>query len=320
MYKNKVLIDLLSEMFGFPRSYSHNLVEVDFNCPICDGGRNKFNLGVNTVKKLFHCWSCDYRGGLEYLISKHGSARQLEKYSEVLLYLARERLSSKYTDKTLDSEHLNLGSFRSLKTSWADSLHYRAAMNYLNTRKISGDIIKEWDICYSEDGKYKNRIIIPSKSESGQLEYFVARAFYDSVVPKYRNPSVSKQSIIFGEKFIDWKKPVILVEGVFDAIVLYNSIPLLGTKIKSNTKLMKKLIENKSRIILALDFDKVGRDKTIELGKYLTGFGLSVKVLYSLTHKDLSEVFQKVGRRGIIDLFKLAKDFDELSLSIERIK
>ena len=55
---------------------------------------------------------------------------------------------------------------------------------------------------------------------------------------KYKNPPMSKDTVGF-ELFINWNEPIVLCEGVFDAIAIRNNaIPLLG-KFLSKTLLKK---------------------------------------------------------------------------------
>ena len=62
MEKFKDIVSLISEFLNFPRNYNHNSTEVEWNCPHCDNGRNKFNLAVNIENNVFHCWACGYKG------------------------------------------------------------------------------------------------------------------------------------------------------------------------------------------------------------------------------------------------------------------
>ncbi len=64
---------------------------------------------------------------------------------------------------------------------------------------------------------------------------------------KYKNPKVSKDIIGF-DLFINWDLPIVLCEGVFDAIAIKrNAIPLFGKTIPKS--LHKKIIEKKVRDI-----------------------------------------------------------------------
>lgn len=311
MFRNKKLVNLLAEIFGFPRKFDHGIVEVEYNCPHCDQGRNKFNMVVNTDSHVFHCWACGYKGKVDRLLWDYGNDRQKLEWKGMR---HDGEIASDTTEST--SEPILLTGFRSLRTKWSDSLTSKAALRYLKERGIGTDLIDKWDICYAEDGKYRDRIIIPSKSIDGQIEYFVARDIFDTQKLKYKNPPSRKEAIIFGEKFIDWGKPVVLTEGVFDAIVLYNAVPLLGSKIEGHKKLLRKIFECRTPIILGLDMDSTGKDANIEIGKYLMNLGVPVYTIQGNEYGDLAKAFEVGGREYIVDLIRNAQPFDEMDLLI----
>jgi len=312
-YRDPNLIALLSEIFNLPKQVNHAQKDFLYNCPKCDGGRNKFNLSIDVENKIFKCWACGWKGKLSKAVFERGSRGQIERFKALKL-----STSSIHKKITVETESLSLSAFRSLKHQWKDSINYVAAMRYLRNRNINQEIIDKWDICYAENGKYKNRIIIPSKNLDGKIDYFIARDFYGTSSIKYKNPPLRKSEIIFGERFIDWKKPIFITEGVFDAIVIYNAIPILGTNVKAYKKLVKKLMQNRSTVILGFDSDKIGKQKEISVAKYLIGLGCTVytlpKELYS--EEDLSEIYKKSGKAGIISLIKSAQSFDELDAAI----
>lgn len=312
MYYNKQLVDLLSEILGFPKRYTHGLVELEFNCPSCRN--NKFNLAVNTDKKKFQCWACEYRGTIDKIVKEFGTIPQRRLY-ETIVSNSRIQIS-KQNSKV---EPISIGSFRSMKHEWKDSLDFYAAKRYLATRKIDPLLIAKWDICYAEDGPYSNRVIIPSKRLDGKVEYFVARDFYDTDRYKYKNPPLRKSEIIFGEKFIDWKKPVILTEGVFDAIVLPNSVPILGSKIEGNTKLIKTIVANRTPIIIGFDEDKTGLRGKKKVGKYLESLGITLYLLPENEYNDLAKAYQMKGKDYLISLIRGAKKYDEMDLAIKSL-
>jgi DNA primase len=97
-------------------------------------------------------------------------------------------------------------------------------------------------------------IIIPSYDAEGNLNYFISRNFNKNSKIKYKNPDVSRD-IIGLELFINWNTPIVLCEGIFDAIAIKrNAIPLLGKTIQNN--LMKKIINSTvQNIYIALDKD-----------------------------------------------------------------
>ena len=312
-YHNPKLISLLYELFGFPRLSSRGKKDLEYNCPHCDGGRNKFNLSIDVDNLIYHCWACGYKGKAHKLFKDFGNPRQILEFN---------LLNTKYKPEKIkkeDEEILSLSEFKSLKYNWSPSPNYTAAMKYLRKRNIDQEIINRWDICYSESGKYKNRIIIPSKSLDGKIDYFIARDFFDVTKLKYKNPRLKKDEVIFGEKFIDWNKPIIITEGVFDAIVIYNAIPILGTNIKNYKKLLRNLIYNKSTVILGFDADKTGKEKEIKVAQFLLNLGVIVYILPKTKYNeynDLSEIYNKEGKKGIINLIKSAQPFDKLDAAI----
>ena len=85
------------------------------------------------------------------------------------------------------------------------------------------------------------------------LNYFVGRSIYKDGM-KYKNPPVSKNVIGF-DLFINWDEPIVLCEGVFDAIAIKrNAIPLFGKTVPKI--LMKKIYEKcVSTIYILLDRD-----------------------------------------------------------------
>jgi len=113
------------------------------------------------------------------------------------------------------------------------------ALSYLDRRKVSPSEILKYQIGYCEEGIYKHKIIVPSYDENGMLNYFVGRSFYDTAY-KHKNPDVSKDVVGF-EMFINWDLPIVICEGVFDAMaVRMNSIPLFGKSPQS--ELQKKIL------------------------------------------------------------------------------
>ena len=95
---------------------------------------------------------------------------------------------------------------------------------------------------YCDAGSYANRIIIPSYDEKDELNYFIARSYYESSLP-YKNPPISKNTVIF-ENMIDWSEPLVLCEGAFDAIAIKrNAVPILGKFIPDELWKAKRLTD-----------------------------------------------------------------------------
>lgn len=323
----KSILVLLNEMFGFPRHYSANSVELEYICPhkTCDAGKTrKYNLQVNIQKNVFHCWACGYKGygvvegingKLPKLINDWATDSQ-KQYFKVNVEPSLSNLKFKEKEKPVISE-LYVGSFRSLSVPWEDSIHWRAVSNYIRSRGITQHLIEKWDICYSESGPYKHRVIIPYKAESGKIEYFVARSYYDQIKPPYLNPPLKRYDMIFGERFIDWTSTVVLVEGVFDSIVIPNAVPLLGCDFKSYTKLKKKILDNDTSIILCLDED--ARSNSIKIYNEIQSLGINTKVVLSSDYGDMNSLYCNGGLPTVMKLLASAKTLSKTEILMEML-
>tara|TARA_R110000824_G_scaffold6062_3_gene27848 strand:- start:7372 stop:7992 length:621 start_codon:yes stop_codon:yes gene_type:complete len=171
------------------------------------------------------------------------------------------------------------------KTNDVD-ITYKHVMKHLMERKISmGDIIR-YGVGYCDDGEFSNRIIVPSYDSTGKLNYFIARDIFPNSKMKYKNPTMSKNVVIF-ELLINWKMPVVLCEGVFDAMAIKrNAIPLLG-KFPSR-ELIKRMIQERVKIVyIALDQD--AKKDAIKLAEYLLSYGIT-PFSVNLQDKDPSEL------------------------------
>lgn len=93
-----------------------------------------------------------------------------------------------------------------------------------------------------------------------------------------------KTEFFFNEQNIDWHKPVVLVEGPFDAINVDNSIAFLG-KVLSDTQLTILLDNLKAPLILYLDGDKAGDFSTKAIYEAISPF-FDIKIVYSESHED----------------------------------
>ena len=162
-----------------------------------------------------------------------------------------------------------------------------------------------YNLHYCLNGVYQNRIIVPSYDSNGQLNYFVGRDFYKGGM-KYKNPPIPKDIIGF-DLYIDWSQPIVLCEGVFDAIAIKNnSIPLFGKTILP--KLFEKILTKKVKhIIISLDEDAF--QDSLKMIKKFFDNGISVNFV-KLTNSDPSDL----GYKKMIDKLETSTEvnFKEL--------
>ena len=263
-----------------------NKGNVAFHCPFCSHHKKK--LEVNLISQHWHCWICNAKGRKLITLFKK---LNVERYKINKLFELINETDYQVNKKISDKRTLNYPVDAKPLWKLSNTPDYRNAIYYLKNRNIGIYDILKYQISYCESGEYSGKIIIPSFDSTGELNYFVARAFYQDDAIKHKNPYVSKDIIGF-ELFINWKLPIILVEGAFDAITIKrNAIPLFGKTISN--KLKQKIIEkNVKEIYICLDND--AKKQALETAEYFMANGINVYFV-DLKEKDPNEIgFPKI--------------------------
>jgi hypothetical protein len=104
---------------------------------------------------------------------------------------------------------------------------------------------------------------------------------------KYLNPP-SNKDFIFNELYLDWNKDVTIVEGVFDAIVVGNAIPLLGSTLREDSYIFQKIVDKCDKVYIALDED--AKKKESKIGRILTSYGVDVYRVDTSGFEDVGEM------------------------------
>ena len=253
---------------------------------------HKRKLQINIKNQNWHCWVSNVGGRNFYQLFKKVSASR-EQFAE-LVELVGE---NKYYKVKKDDSKISVTLPKEFKPLWngGDGIVKRHALNYLYKRGITDKDIMKHNIGFCDEGQYSNRIIIPSYDSDGQLNFFVGRDFYNSKM-KYKNSPTPKDVIGF-DLFVNWDEPIILCEGVFDAMAFKrNAIPLFGKNVMK--KLHKKIIESQVKTLyLALDND--AKSDAIKISDTFVNEGIDVK-LVMLKDKDPSEI----GFEGLLSYLK----------------
>ena len=246
--------------------------------PFVQHHKPKLQLNIQTGK--WHCWVSNQGGhNLFQLLKQVGADRSLFKeLSEIVggtFYSSEKKVDTKLLKLPKEIKYFTEG----------ESVFQLHALRFLFNRGLTQQDILRYNIGYCTEGLYQNRIIIPSYDEDGVLNYFVGRDFYKGGM-KYKNPPIPKDIIGF-DLYIDWSQPIVLCEGVFDAIAIKNnSIPLFGKTILP--KLYEKIIKNRVKhIIISLDEDAF--DDSLKMIKKFFDSGISVNFV-KLTETDPSEL------------------------------
>jgi DNA primase len=278
MNQNKI-VNLINRVLNSNGTKLKKLDEYMYWSPFVSHHKQKLQINIQTGK--WHCWVSNQGGHNLFQLFKKVNARK-EYYTELVELVGNAPRYKKHTNVSKEVVHLPK-EFKTL-CNRTDSIVKRHALSYLYKRDITDDDILKYGIGYCDEGLYSNRIIIPSYDSEGTLNFFVGRDFYSSKM-KYRNSHTTKDIIGF-DLFINWDEPIILCEGVFDAMAFKrNAIPLFGKTVMK--ALQKKIIDCRVKTIyLALDNDAI--TEAIKISDYFINNGIKVKLM-KFEEKDPSE-------------------------------
>lgn len=158
-------------------------------------------------------------------------------------------------------------------------------LEYLLARKI--DPLK-FTFYFSLDPSMLRRVIIPYWRD-GKLIYWQARTIDKGVKPRYKNPSISKDAIIFGYDQLHTYEsaPLFVTEGVFDALMV-DGVSIMSSSL--NAAKIEILKRTKRRLIFVIDRDHAGG----ELGKAVLANGWELTFV-DVRADDINDSVVKFG-------------------------
>tara|TARA_B100001564_G_C20663485_1_gene682623 strand:- start:99 stop:1028 length:930 start_codon:yes stop_codon:yes gene_type:complete len=280
---NQLLISLVNSVLGSGKKTARG--NMAYTCPYCHHHKPKLEVNFTTNKQKvnpWHCWVCNKKGKSILQLLRQAGASQ-DKINEAKTFVK----DTTYVSTKKDVVALKLPpEYKRLDQLNNNSIIKKHAIAYLKKRGVYLTDITKYDIGYCDKGLYENMIILPTYDKNGNINYFTARSFDKNAYVKYRNPQVSRD-IIPNEHLINWKLPIIICEGLFDAIAIKrNAVPLLGKNIQ--LELMKKIISSfVNKIYIALD-----KDATKQALQFCENLMMEGKEVYfvDLQDKDPSEM------------------------------
>ena len=291
-----LVYEVLSEVMGpYERTSGDNHV---YCCPFCHHPKPKMNLKVVEGGVLvWHCWVCGVKGhGLSLLLDRTQASADV-----------RQRAFRSLPKPNYFKRNITLGRVvlpqeaKNLYLSKDDSA--QLAKEYLYRRGLNESDVIRYNIQFCHEGRYSRRVIIPSYDGQGVLSGFVSRSYLKNEKLAYLN-SRGPRDFVFFDHLINWRWPVILCEGVFDAMAIgTNAIPLLGKRLSGYLR-AKIWASPADRVYVALDAD--ARSEAF-------GICRSIRAMYkdsyfvNLPHGDPSEL----GKDSVWKAIKEAEKFDE---------
>ena len=298
---NKI-VNLLNRVLGDSGVKLKKQNEFMYWSPFITHHKRKLQVNIQTQK--WHCWVSNTGGRNLFQLFKRVNASR-EQFNELVELVGEPKYSRVKKQDKKDLVRLP----DEYKPLWngGDGIVKRHALTYMYKRGFTDDDILKHNIGYCDEGKYSNRIIIPSYDSNGGLNFFVGRDFYKSKL-KYLNSFTSKDVIGF-DLFINWDEPIILCEGVFDAMSFKrNAIPLFGKTMSK--RLHKKILQQKvKKVFLALDDD--AQLDAMKISEKLMNEGIDVRKIdlkngdpNDIGFKKLTKMLSETAETNFLDLMK----------------
>lgn len=276
-----------------------------FHCPFCNHHKPKLEIQLVTSEKgenPWECWVCHTRGR-----TIHSLLKQLNTPADVAQnILSYVRKGEKVFYKVEDVLELPK-EYRPLYDTDSSNIIANKVKKYLYKRGLNDYDFRRYNIGYCTSGDYSGRVIIPSYDADNKLNFFISRTFEDSYL-KYKNPPFSRD-IIFFENMINWNLPIIIVEGVFDAITTKsNSIPILGKTMSKS--LIKRILSNEvKKIYVCLDKDALRESLSIcnnllDMGKEVYLIQTDCKDPSELGYVKMQEKINQAQELTVSELIK----------------
>ena len=283
--------------------------EYIFDCPEC--GKRKFSINFSKLKA--HCWTCaeNYSFGSLHKFLKFHYSDHLQEFKEILgeFDLGDDDV---VVEEKKEREPLEYPySFSDVDIGICSVPYY----NYLIDRGLKRYIIEKYKIGYCSSGRFQSRVIIPSYDKIGNLNFYTGRHVFDGS-PSYLNVDTEKTEIIFGENHIDWTRPLIISEGVFDMFSIeqtmqhYASYTVMLGKTLEGTYLLDQILLHKPHVFLAADNDAI---KDVEkIAANMLSWGIDVFIAKPPKKvKDFGQLMMYKNHREIVkEAFKMSQRYN----------
>ena len=251
-------------------------------CPYCGDHKTHNHCYINVVKGVFSCHFCGEAGSLNRLLKDHGDGEQVERESG---------MKEKERHEQVDFTQFKL-------VTGINSTLDRMALTYLVGRGFNKQEIKDFNVGFSDFGRFYGRVIFPI-IEFDKVVSFAGRSFLKAVHPKYLFPRHGQTKLTTNECLWNWDramieqpKKVIITEGIIDAINIhrlgYFAVSIHSKQLGKGQLLKLLKLPKTTEFIVMLDDD--AHKEGLKISKVLSDFGRNVKMAMLYDLKDPAEL------------------------------
>lgn len=228
------------------------------NSPFCND--SKYHLYFSKDRQLFTDFKTGISGNIYQFINKTIDIPE-NKVIYFLLETYNPLLKEIYIEQQEENQGNNLKEVLN-KTKWFNDkigIFGKKALKYLKNRKVPDEYIMKWGYCFEPSYEFDNRIIIPFY-ENNKIVYIIARSIDKSEKMRYKNINgLDSKNFVFNYDKINNNNPLIICEGVFDAISISNVPATCMLSADIGKKQIKKIAEKEvNKIIFIKDNDETG--------------------------------------------------------------
>ena len=179
-------------------------------------------------------------------------------------------------------------------------------------RGISVETLKYFGAFFTTQvDKMEDRIIFPIKSITGKTEVYVGRHLLSNGNPRYLNYPGGVQIPLFPASVPRGSRSMVLVEGLFDMLNLYdkgldNAVACFGTNTLQKDmkqKLMPYRAQGVTKVFIMFDGDEAGRKASSFLKPLIEEEGFEVEII-SLDDGDDPGVLDQESVSSIVEYVK----------------
>jgi len=245
-------------------------------CSLCGDSKKskskrRFNLEYNNGNPIYHCFNCGRSGSFLTLystlkgISIPQSLKELQKYDPDYLIQKLSKRKEEKVVKEIEYEYhdyilSDCVSLNQKVNGYVELQLQKALRRFVNNRGITST-----KVFMAYKGEYQGRFIIPIYDKDNHIVYFQARASNDKMMPKYKNPTIAKGSIIYNKHKFNKSKYIIVCEGLLDAISVGNQgTSCLGSEISKEFLDELYPLTDKG-IIICMDNDETGYNSLLKI-------------------------------------------------------
>ena len=204
------------------------------------------SMRIDNITGVFNCFSCGFKGNL---FTHFGAAANF-------LEIKRQKLKTSIEEKRSASVGFEFPKgFQPYKGNW---------------RGIQPETYKHFDAFMHHDSQYNGRIVFPIRDITGKVVAFNGRHMTMTEIPKYLIYPPQAKLPLYPSNVTPIKGKVILVEGIFDMINLWdkgltNAICCFGTKNIDTEKLSILKMQNIAGVDIMFDGDEAGQNAAEDL-------------------------------------------------------